>query len=701
MIDSIYKGKFGKEVESLPDILDLRASNLAADLSTEEKDGIKTKLAITGIDVKGEYLDNSSAITAGLVTGDVYSMPYDFTKKAYLLAIVGAAQTLDRNSILVNSPSMQTGYPIYLNVYNTAGTNAPNNVYLDGKVRSDWGDIRMLDANGNYIPFGIIYKEATYITLVFKADLLSGDNNFYIDYNNPSVASNITKIGAVTDTHYDDAEPYANRDQALVHLDNFNTQMVAYAPDLILEGSDKVGAVTTGETGRIALMNAVSSKVSEGATSVGCPKYLWGWGNHDFDLGLTFSGVQSNYNGLVGQVAGTLYAAWEQGDYQYISLDANYKPADDTHHSNSHVGYGYIDAPQRTWLTDTLLAATKPCIILCHQSLAEFDTARIILTKEIYHVQNRVAIRDILEASGKVMFVLQGHTHTFMHNNIKGIPYISICDLNTPPPNFQYWDEPNANLNGRWSTIEIDKGSKIIRIRQEAQINTEVETIYDVTIPYKTSLNSEYGSNSPVTFAYNFNALYNYSGIACDASEIYINNKDWVIVKPASTYNGDNVLSSKTIKIQAITASPNFGRTYWNFALQSGKFKFRFNGLNTTLSEQRLKIERTSDGLIGVYIKFQPDGSIVAYSGLTNVVLQTYTINTYYDFEVVFDIAAKKFDVLINGVLKANQFNLYESSATSLDRFQITTDPGVLLLDNLRIEKYTTPTPSITNIGTV
>ena len=46
MIDSIYKGKFGKEVEALPPILDLRASNLAGDLSTAEKDGIKNKLSI-------------------------------------------------------------------------------------------------------------------------------------------------------------------------------------------------------------------------------------------------------------------------------------------------------------------------------------------------------------------------------------------------------------------------------------------------------------------------------------------------------------------------------------------------------------------------------------------------------------------------------------------------------------------------------
>jgi len=45
-INSRYPLQFGKEVEALPAILDLRASNLAGDLSTAEQDGIKNKLSI-------------------------------------------------------------------------------------------------------------------------------------------------------------------------------------------------------------------------------------------------------------------------------------------------------------------------------------------------------------------------------------------------------------------------------------------------------------------------------------------------------------------------------------------------------------------------------------------------------------------------------------------------------------------------------
>ena len=62
MIDSIYKGKFGKEVEALPAILDLRASNLAGDLSTAEKDGIKTKLDFIAKTKTGTSLDLSNVV---------------------------------------------------------------------------------------------------------------------------------------------------------------------------------------------------------------------------------------------------------------------------------------------------------------------------------------------------------------------------------------------------------------------------------------------------------------------------------------------------------------------------------------------------------------------------------------------------------------------------------------------------------------
>jgi len=74
MIDSIYKGQFGKEVEALPDILDLRASNLAGDLSVGEQDIIKEKLAIE-IDSNFRPFITKWNITSG----DVIELPTQTT----------------------------------------------------------------------------------------------------------------------------------------------------------------------------------------------------------------------------------------------------------------------------------------------------------------------------------------------------------------------------------------------------------------------------------------------------------------------------------------------------------------------------------------------------------------------------------------------------------------------------------------------
>jgi hypothetical protein len=142
MIDSIYKGKFGKEVEALPPILDLRASNLAGDLSVAEQDGIKTKLNIT------------SGGAASLL-----SKPFVYT---------GGAQTFTADfdivqvdSILVeNTPLLRTQYDppvgknftildpltvgavIELNYWKANAVNATN--YTKAEVNAIVGDINTI-----------------------------------------------------------------------------------------------------------------------------------------------------------------------------------------------------------------------------------------------------------------------------------------------------------------------------------------------------------------------------------------------------------------------------------------------------------------------------------------------------------------------------------------------------------------------------
>ena len=655
-----------------------------------------------GASVNGQYPDNNAAIAAGLVNGDIYSLPYLYPGGFYPLAIVGNVPNFpNKKSITINSASVQSSYPVYINIFNTAGTDSPNNIYLNGKVRADWGDVRFSDANGYPVPFGIVRKEATFITVAFSADLVFGDSLYFLEYNVPIVSGSIFKMGVSTDQHYDSAETYAGRDQALVRLDNFTTQMITYEPNVILEGGDKTGSVTTTAATRLGFMQSVTDKHNALATTLGVSNYLWGWGNHDFELN-TFASVQSQYNGLAGQVSGKLYATWESGEYRFISLDGNYKPADDTHQNLTHVGYGYIDEPQRTWLTDTLNAATKPCIILCHQSLAEYDTLRLQgsagVTKAQFHVQNRTDVRAILEASGKVAFVLQGHTHTFLNNNINGIPYVAICDLNTPPASLGGWDKPDTNIEGRWNKIELDKGSKRIRVIQEAKVSGVVQTVYDVFVPFgKTIFTNDYGNNAPQTFAHSFTGLYNKSSIAIDASDWYVNDNDWLTIVPASVYNGDPKLSDKTIRFNGITGGANWGRGTFDFATQTGKHKVKFKARVPSTSET-FYLNIKGGATIAIYAGFDPNGFIRTNNAGTILDIMTYAANTWYEFEFIIDAAAQTYSFYIDGVLKASGYTFYNST-NIIDKAEWRVDIGTFYVDNFRVEKYVSPTPTITTIG--
>lgn len=655
-----------------------------------------------GIDIKGQFINNDDAIANGLVSGDVFSLPYLVPGGFYPLAVVGDAVVNYLKSLTVNSTQDLTGYPVYLTVYNTAGTDATNTVYLDGQVRADWGDLRILNSGENSIPFGILRREPTFVVLAFSADLLIGDNVFYLKYNVPEVAGNVFKIGTTTDQHYEPGTTFVGRDKALLRMDDFKARMIEYQPDLLLEGGDKVGEVITSQPTRSANMQLISDKHQETATAIGCPYKLWGWGNHDFQFE-SFAQMLSQYGGKPEMVAGSLYGSWETGDYKFISLDSNYKPADDTHQSNSHVGYGYINNNQLTWLTNELSSSTKPVVVLCHHYLGEADTAKMNLAKEIYHVQNRASVRSILEASGKVILVLQGHTHTTMINVIKGITYGCMVDLNEPAVAEQFYDTPVSNLNGRWGLIEIDKSSKTLRFIQETKQGTLVSKIYEFIVPYKTVFDAEFGDNPEKVFSENYGSQYGKPDILIDATDLYTNDQNFIVAKPASILDNDPILSDRTIKMYGITSSPNWGRLSWPFSPRSsGKARIRMSGLMSSLNFKLFKFMSTSGtSNIAIYFGFRDTGNITTYNGLTDVVVGTYSINQWYEFDFVLDLNAKTYSLKINGATVATNYSFYNTGAWSMDKMETLSSAGNGFVDSMRVEKISANEPVITNISNV
>jgi Icc protein len=91
-----------------------------------------------------------------------------------------------------------------------------------------------------------------------------------------------------------------------------------------------------------------------------------------------------------------------------------------------------IPHAQLAWLKDDLARTTLPVIVLMHHSASEQDLGDSFWFKGLSHlalVKERAELRQILEASGKVRAVFNGHVHRNHLDVIRGIPYVTIQSL--------------------------------------------------------------------------------------------------------------------------------------------------------------------------------------------------------------------------------------------------------------------------------
>jgi len=128
------------------------------------------------------------------------------------------------------------------------------------------------------------------------------------------------------------------------------------------------------------------------------------------------------------------------GAVHFVILDACFK-ADGTPYARRNADWRDTNLPaaQVQWLADDLAKTKNPTVIFAHQRL---DGAK---GAEDSQVKNAAQVRPILEKSGKVLAVLQGHSHQNFLTTVGGIPY---CVLRAMV------EDPGAP-NNAFSTVEI------------------------------------------------------------------------------------------------------------------------------------------------------------------------------------------------------------------------------------------------------
>jgi predicted phosphodiesterase len=227
----------------------------------------------------------------------------------------------------------------------------------------------------------------------------------------------LLRFGVVTDIHYADIEPsgartYRESDGKLAEcVQVMNAQGVTFLVEL---GDFKDQDQPPDEALTLGYLQRIES-VFAGFKG---PRYHV-IGNHDTDSLSKAQYLAAAPNTGIEPNA-TRYT-FVTGGVRFVVLDASHRSdGSDYDHGNFDWSDSNIDAPQLDWLTKTLAASTQPAIIFVHQQLDGTGA---------YYVKNAAQVREVLEKSGKVIGVLQGHRHEGAFSTINGIPYFTFKGL--------------------------------------------------------------------------------------------------------------------------------------------------------------------------------------------------------------------------------------------------------------------------------
>jgi len=161
--------------------------------------------------------------------------------------------------------------------------------------------------------------------------------------------------------------------------------------------------------------------------SYGIP-FLYVAGNHDFKVAYI-----EELGNLVNLPVPPM--TYDTEEYRFICLDANYE-SNGKHYSPDGYDWTDVNVPeeQLEYLRQALAGTEKECIIAIHEPIDK-ESAKRSRFGEGASTNNAAEIREILEASGKVRLVLQGHLHEYYNICKNGIRYITVTGMCEGTPN--------------------------------------------------------------------------------------------------------------------------------------------------------------------------------------------------------------------------------------------------------------------------
>lgn len=223
-------------------------------------------------------------------------------------------------------------------------------------------------------------------------------------------AKPLVRVGLMTDLHYGDKEPTKTRfyREALAKLDEAVEFMNREKPALVVEVGDFIDQADSveREIEWLKTMEAHFAKLS-------MPRH-YVLGNHCVGT-LTKKEFAAHTKAPGG------HASVEENGVTFLILDACFRE-DGTPYERKNFNWQDSNLPKAelAWLEAALGKASGPVVIFAHQRL-DMDKA--------HAVRNAAEVRALLEKSGKVLAVFQGHSHKNDYQQIGGIHYTTLVAM--------------------------------------------------------------------------------------------------------------------------------------------------------------------------------------------------------------------------------------------------------------------------------
>ncbi len=220
----------------------------------------------------------------------------------------------------------------------------------------------------------------------------------------------LVRFGVITDLHYADKPAAGTRyyRETPSKLAEAAARFREEAPDFLVELGDLIDAADS-----VADELAYLERINGDFAAIGERRH-YVLGNHCVDT-LT----KEEFLGAVGQARS--FDSFDSGGVHFIVLDSCFRADGKPYgRKNSHWTDANIPSHEVDWLREDLKRHPRPTVVFAHQRLDVGGP---------HGVKNAPEIRALLEESGNVLAVFQGHSHKNDHHEIGGIHYVTLAAM--------------------------------------------------------------------------------------------------------------------------------------------------------------------------------------------------------------------------------------------------------------------------------